>query len=94
MFEIIGLAAAGVAGFTGYTQSRGFVRRKLRFVEAVQKSSAPAVAGFGALLVGSAVVSVLPFVGAGTALVFGTSVALGVAKGAKDIRSNRGYLPE
>lgn len=91
MLEIIGIAAASAAGFVGYTQSRGFVRNKLRFVEAAQKSAAPVIAGFAALMVAVPVVSILPFVGAGTALIFGTAVGVGVASGAKDVRERR-YL--
>lgn len=91
MFEIITLAAATAAGAFGYIQSRGFVRRKLRFVGAVQNGGAPVIAGFAALVAAAPVVWVLPFVGAGTAVLFGAGVGLGVASGAKDVRERR-YL--
>jgi hypothetical protein len=89
--EMITLAAAGSASVIGFSQSRSFVRRKLRFVEAVQNTAAPVVAGFAALMVATPIVSVLPFVGGFTAIVFGASVGLGVSKGAKDIRERK-YL--
>ena len=37
--ELITLAAAGAIGLLGYIQSRRFVRRKLRFVDAIEKTS-------------------------------------------------------
>lgn len=91
MFEIISIAAAGAATVFGYMQSRSFVRRKLRFVDAVQNGAAPVIAGFAALLVASPVVGLLPFVGMGTAVLFGAGVGVGVAAGAKDVRERR-YL--
>ncbi len=91
MFEIITLAAAGFATVGGFIQSRNFVRRKLRFVEAVQNGAAPVIAGFAATLVASPVVGILPFVGLGTAVLFGAGVGVGVASGAKDIRAGK-YL--
>lgn len=91
MFEIITLAAAGAATVVGYMQSRNFVRRRLRFVAAVQNGAAPVVAGFAALLVASPVVGILPFVGMGTAVLFAGAVGVGVASGARDVRERR-YL--
>ena len=89
MFEIIGLALTGAATFLGYTQTRGFVRTRLRFVDAVQRGWVPVAAGVGAFFVASPIVGLLPLVGGGTALLFGTGVGLGVAHGRKDIRHRR-----
>ena len=89
MFEIIALAAAGAAGFGGYTQSRGFVRRRLRFIDGVQKAGAPIMAGCAATVAGSVLVAFIPFVGAGTAILFGLGVGFGVSHGARDIRYRR-----
>lgn len=93
MFEMIGfLAAAAIttgAGIVGYVQSRMFVRSRLRFVDAVQSGKAPVLAGLGAAVV-AAPLAVLPFVGIGTAIVFGASVGAGVAAGARDIRRRIG----
>lgn len=91
MFEIIGLAATGVITAGGYYQAREFVRRKLRFVSAVQSPTAPVMAGAAAAVVAAPVMWVLPLVGAGTALLFGVGVGAGVAAGAKRVR--RGELP-
>jgi hypothetical protein len=89
---LISLAAASAAAFFGYTQSRLFVRRKLRFVEAVQKGGIPILAGLAATLVAAPVVGIIPLVGGGVALAFGLSVGAGVASGVRDIRERR-YLP-
>ena len=47
---------------------------------------APIVAGLGAALIAAPIVWMLPLVGAGTAIAFGLSVALGVAAGNKEVR--------
>jgi hypothetical protein len=86
VFELIGLIATGVFSVGGYLQSRRFVRKRLTYVEAVQKPGAAVVAGVGAALVAMPVVALLPLVGGGTALLFGAGVGTGVAAGAKDLR--------
>ena len=87
MFEIIGLAATGAAGFFGYVKSRQFVRSRLRFVDAVKKPYVPVLAGGAAALAAAPIVAFLPIVGAATAIVFGASVGVGVAAARKDIKS-------
>jgi hypothetical protein len=86
VFELIGIVATGAATLGGYVQSRHFVERRLRYVEAVQKSGAPVVAGAVAALAATPVVAILPIVGAGTALLFGVGVGAGVAAGARSLR--------
>lgn len=90
MFELIGLAAAGVASGWGYLSSRKFVRDRLRYVDAVRKPTAPVVAGTVAALAAAPVVWLLPIVGAGTAVVFGVGVGAGVAHGSRDVNRSRG----
>ena len=75
----------------GYAVSRRFVRERLRFVDAVQRGTAPWIAATAALVVGSIAALVLPFVGVTSAVCFAIAVGLGVAAGARDIR--RGNLP-
>lgn len=84
MLEIISLAAAAGAGIAGYVTSKDFTQKKLRFVDAAQKPSAALVAGGVAALVAAPVVWLLPLVGAGTALILGAGVALGVRSAQKD----------
>lgn len=80
MFEILGLAIAGGALIGGFAVTRNFVRRRLRFVDAVQRPSAPLLAG-AAAAVALLPVTILPAVGLGTAVALGVGVAGGVASG-------------
>ncbi|HEY0020784.1 MAG TPA: hypothetical protein VGC13_31075 [Longimicrobium sp.] len=86
---MITLALAFAASAFGYLQTRGFVRRKLAYVDAVHTGVAPVLAGAAAALVAMPVVGLLPLVGGGTALLFGAAVGLGVKAGARDTRSRR-----
>jgi len=86
MFELIMLAAAGVGTVAGYVKSRQFVRQRLRFVDAAHQPSAPVVAGAVAALAAAPVVWLLPVLGAGTALIFGAGVGLGVLHGSRDVK--------
>jgi hypothetical protein len=70
----------------GFAAARRFVRDRLRFVDAAQRTTTPWIAGAGAWALGSLVAFLLPFVGPLAALSFGVSVGLGVAAGARDIR--------
>ncbi|HEY7637190.1 MAG TPA: hypothetical protein VH763_16685 [Gemmatimonadales bacterium] len=82
---LIALAAAGV----GYLLSRNFVRRRLRFVDAVQSPFMPVVTGVLATLV-FLPLSLLPMVSLATAILFGIGTALGTASGARAIRHQEG----
>lgn len=86
MIELLALTAAGSAAVLGYSKAREFVRTRLRFVDAVHRAGAPFKAGAVATLAGAAAVSVIPVLGAGTAIVFGVAVGAGVAAGRRDIR--------
>ena len=84
MFELIIAAVAGVLAF-GY--ARGFVRRRLRFVDAVRSPVVPILAGAGAALVAWPVAGLLPFIGGFTAALFGVGAGLGTASGVKALKS-------
>lgn len=73
---LIGAAALG----GGYVAARNFVRRRLRFVDAVRRPAAPIVAGVAAAAV-ALPAAVLPFITMWTAAAFGVGVAGGVASG-------------
>jgi hypothetical protein len=90
MFELISLGIAVAAGGFGFVQTRSFVRRRLRFVDAAKGATAPVIAGLGAAVL-MAPLTLLPLIGVGTALAVGVGVGTGVASGAKDIRQRR-YL--
>ena len=83
---LVGLGVTGVAAVGGYMQARKFVRERLRFVDSAHSPAAKFVAGGAAALVAAPVVWLLPFLGAGTAIVFGVSVGLGVDRGSKDTK--------
>jgi hypothetical protein len=86
MFELLGLIASLAVVAIGYTQSRAFVRDRLRYVDIAQSPIAPVVAGLGAVVLASPIVALLPIVGGGTALAFGLSIGVGVVNGQRDVR--------
>lgn len=86
---LISAGAATAATAYGYIQARVFTRKRLRFVESAQSGVAPVIAGVGALILGAIITAFLPFVGIGTALLFGAGVGVGVASGQSDIRHRR-----
>jgi hypothetical protein len=86
VFGLITLLVASTAAVLGFSFSRNFVRRRLAYIDGVQSGAAPLLAGAGAAVAAMPVVWILPLVGGGTALLFGASVGMGFAAGAKDIR--------
>ena len=86
MIELLILGSAAGACAAGYVKVRRFVRRRLRFVDAVQNRSTHVAAGAVAAMAAGPVVMLLPVIGAGTAIAFGAGVGVAVAHGAKDVR--------
>jgi CHASE2 domain-containing sensor protein len=84
MLQLLVTLAAGAIGFI---LTRSFVRRRLRFVDAVQSPVAPLVAGTAAALLAWPAV-LLPLVTLSTTLVFGIGAGLGTASGARALRNN------
>ena len=72
-------------GLAGYLLARRFVRRRLRFVDAVQSRFAPPVAALTATLL-LWPLTMLPFITLMTAIVFGIGTGLGTASGARLVR--------
>ncbi len=93
---IIGIAAIALAlagGIFSFGFARGFVRRRLRFVDAIHSPFAPYVAGGIGLILGWAIVALVGWmplvgglVGGGTVAVLGLGTGLGTASGAKALR--------
>lgn len=77
---LLWLAITAAALIGGFVVTRDFVRRRLRYVDAVRKPSAPLIAGAVAAAV-ALPVAALPVVTIGTAVAFGLGVAGGVASG-------------
>ncbi len=73
------------AGIIGFVLTRSFVRRRLRFVDAVHSPFAPFVAGAIATVVAWPAAA-FPFVTFTTALIFGLGTGLGTASGARAVR--------
>ncbi|OLD05563.1 MAG: hypothetical protein AUI99_01305 [Gemmatimonadetes bacterium 13_1_40CM_3_69_22] len=76
----LGLLVGGAALGGGFVAARNFVRRRLRYVDAVQRPAAPVVAGLAATAI-ALPVALLPVVTVATAVAFGVGVASGVASG-------------
>ena len=86
---LIAIAISLAVSAFGYAAARRFVNDRLKFVDAAQTLKAPIIAGFVAWAVAMPLVMLLPFVGAGTAIVFGLSVGMGVRAGARDVKVGR-----
>lgn len=90
---LISFAIAFVAAGLAFREARSFVRKRLRFVDAVQSPFAAIGAGIGTALVVGILAPIIPFVSAGTALSIGLAVGMGVSTGAKDAK-NGYYIAE
>jgi uncharacterized membrane protein len=83
LFGLIAIASTVVAGLGGYFLARTFVRRRLRFVDAIRSPAAPLVAGAVAFLLALLPAALLPILTTTTAVVFGIGTAFGTASGVK-----------
>jgi len=90
MLALLSLAIAAAVAFIGFVQSRNFVRGKLRYVDVIHKGGIAFAVGAAAALIAWPVTALIPFVGMGTAAMFGLGVGAGVAVGAKDVRRRLG----
>jgi hypothetical protein len=86
MFGLIAAVIAGVAGVLGHMKSRHFVGRRLRYTSIVDRPMLGLWVGVGTTVVVAPIVTVLPMVGASTAIALGLGVGTGVAMGVKDSR--------
>lgn len=86
IFIILSFAISTVVAILAYAQSRSFVTRRLRYVDAVQSALAPWVAGVAVALIAVPIMGMLPLVGIGTALTLGFAVGAGVAAGAREVK--------
>jgi len=94
MSGLIGLIILVAALLSGYSMTRKFVRERLRYVNAAQKPMAALIAGAAAWIVSLPVFGLLslPFLGAGSAFLFGVSVGAGARAGSNDTRRAAGYI--
>ena len=82
------IGLTGVATGVAYTWTKGFVRRRLRFVDAIRKPLAPVVAGVVAAALAVPIAGLLPVVTAASGLLIGAGVGAGVANGRKEPASD------
>jgi hypothetical protein len=78
---LLWLAITGVATGAAYLWTKSFVRDRLRFVDAVRRPVAPAVAGVVAAAVAVPLSALLPVVTLASGVAVGVGVAAGVARG-------------
>lgn len=91
MFTLGGLIWLGVSGggaLYGYIKSRQFVRRKLRFVDAIQNPVVPVAAGLATGIAAAALsmVPLMPIITVGTGVLVGLGVGTGVLHGSRDVK--------
>ncbi len=86
MFEIISLGIAIAGAVVAFGFARGFVRRRLRFVDAAKSPIAPLVAGGVAMAI-ALPLTILPLITGLTAALVGIGTGLGTASGIKALRS-------
>jgi hypothetical protein len=77
----VALTAAAAGG--AYVWTRSYVRRRLRFVDAVHKPLAPLVAGVAAAALAVPAAGLIPVITTASGLLVGAGVAAGVASGRK-----------
>ena len=86
MLQVLITIAAGLIGFV---LARNFVRRRLRFVDAVHSPFAPIVAGLAAAVVAWPA-AILTFIPLTTVIVFGIATGFGTASGSRTLREAAG----
>lgn len=85
IYGLIYFGVLAVVGVAGYFISKNFVRRRLRFVDAIQSPIAPILAGVLAFAI-MWPLSFLPFVTTTTAVLAGFATAFGTASGVRALR--------
>lgn len=73
----------GLASGVAYGWTKSFVRRRLRYVDAVRQPLAPVLAGVAAAALAVPIAGLLPVVTAASGLLIGAGVGAGVANGRK-----------
>jgi energy-converting hydrogenase Eha subunit G len=74
------------AAIAGYALAKRFVRRRLRFVDAVYSPWAPWIVGIVAVTLTAPVAWLLPLVTKATTLLFGVGAGMGTASGVKALK--------
>ena len=85
LWSIIAIGIAVMSGVLAFGFARGFIRRRLRFVDAARSSLVPWLVGGAGLLV-AAPFTLLPLVSGTTVAVFGLGAGLGARSGVAALR--------
>ena len=85
MYSTLLFIVTVAAAIGGYLIARNFVRRRLRFVDAIHSPVAPLLAGVAAAVVAWPV-ALLPLVTTTTAAAFGIGTGFGTRSGAKALK--------
>jgi hypothetical protein len=85
LLVLAALTITVVSGVMAFGFARGFVRRRLRFVDAVRSPLTPFVAGAAGLLV-AAPFTLLPLISGATVAVVGLGAGLGAKSGVAALR--------
>ena len=86
MLQVISLAIALAGAVFAFGFARGFVRRQLRFVDAVRSPVVPILAACLVAVV-ALPLTILPLISGFTAAAVGIGAGLGTASGVKALRS-------
>ncbi|MBA2291682.1 MAG: hypothetical protein H0W15_04415 [Gemmatimonadales bacterium] len=86
IFGLVKIALMIGIGLFAFSIARGYVRSRLRFVDAVRNPLAPWIVGVGAWIVAVPVAALLPLITGATALAFGLASGLGTASGVKALK--------
>lgn len=85
VFGLVAIAIMVVGGVMAFGFARGFVRRRLRFVDAARSPLTPFVAGGIGLLI-AAPFTLLPLISGATVAVVGLGAGLGAKSGVTALR--------
>ena len=85
VFMMFAIIASVAVGFIGFVLAKTFVRRRLRFVDAVYSPLAPLAVGLLAAVVAWPL-AILPLITGMTAAVFGIGAGIGTASGVRALR--------
>jgi hypothetical protein len=86
IWSLLSLGVTLVVGGLAFSVTREFVRRRLRFVDAVRHPALPWLVGGVVILIASPIALVLPLITATTAVVAGFGTGLGTASGVKALK--------
>jgi hypothetical protein len=86
MLDLLRFAVVVAAGVAGFALTRNFVRRRLRFVDAVRQPWVPWVVGIIVVTLTAPIAWFLPLVTKAATVLFGVGSGVGTASGVKALK--------